>query len=297
MTNESSIPFETYQEAARAVRHRMRHSPTVGLVLGSGLGPLVEEIEDADIIPYGDIPHWPISTVAGHAGRLVIGSLEGTPVLAMQGRAHFYEGHSMAQVTLPVRVMRLLGIDTLILTNAAGGLNPSFQAGDIMVIRDHINLPGMAGFNPLQGPNLGQLGPRFAIHTHIYDNTLRKLAHQVAEENGFSLREGVYVSLSGPSFETPAEVRMLRVWGGDSVGMSTAPEAVVASHMGMRVLGLSSITNMSLDSTEAEEEVSHEDVLRLGKTIVPRLAALLRDLLRQMPAYDMSESDNQPEHD
>ena len=216
-------------------------------------------------------------------------------MLAMQGRIHFYEGYTMAQVALPVRVMRLLGIRTLIVTNAAGGLNPSFTAGDIMVIEDHIFVPGMAGFTPLNGPNLGSFGPRFSIHTHSYTPSLRKLAHRVAEAQAIPLREGVYVSLAGPAFETPAEVRMLRTWGGDAVGMSTAGEVIVAAHAGMRVLGFSSITNLSLSSTEATDEVSHEDVLRLGKSIVPRLATVIRGVLRELPPFDPSAVENKPE--
>ena len=287
-----SIPEAHYHEAADAVRQRLEHIPTTGLILGSGLGPLVEEIQHPTVIPFQDIPHWPHSTVAGHAGRLVAGELENHPVLVMQGRIHFYEGYSMAQVTLPVRVMRLLGIHTLILTNAAGGLNNGFSAGDIMVIEDQIFIPGMAGNNPLYGPNADTFGPRFSIHTHMYDSQLRQLAHRVARENNQTLREGVYVGLSGPAFETPAEVRMLRGWGGDAVGMSTAPEALVAYHAGMRVLGLSSITNLALDSTAAQEEVSHEEVLRLGKLIVPRLAVLIRGVLRAMPPFDPSVNEN-----
>jgi purine-nucleoside phosphorylase len=210
----------------------------------------------------------------------------------MQGRAHFYEGYTMAQVTLPVRVMRLLGINTLIVTNAAGGLNPAFSGGDIMVIEDHIFVPGMAGHNPLYGPNNDSFGPRFSIHTHTYDPALRKLAHKVAQHHGLTLREGVYVCLSGPTFETPAEVRMLRLWGGDATGMSTAPEAVAAYHAGMRILGFSSITNIALDSTESKETVSHEEVLRLGKLIVPRLTIIIRGVLREMPPFDPSVNEN-----
>jgi len=287
-----TIPEAVYREAADAVRQRLTQTPDVGLILGSGLGPLVDEIQNPVIVPYPEIPHWPHSTVVGHAGRLVIGELENRLVLAMQGRIHFYEGYTMAQVTLPVRVMRLLGINTLIVTNAAGGLNPTFNAGDIMVIEDHIFVPGMAGHHPLHGPNLESFGPRFSIHTHSYDPELRRLAHKVAQESGLTLREGVYVGLSGPSFETPAEVRMLRGWGGDSVGMSTAPEVLVAYHAGMRVLGFSSITNQSLDSTDAREEVSHEEVLRLGKLIVPRLATIIRGVLRAMPPFDPSVNEN-----
>lgn len=289
------ITDDQYRAAADAVRSRSSRQPNVGLILGSGLGPLVDEIQDADIIPYPDIPNWPTSTVQGHAGRLVIGELEGQDVLAMQGRIHFYEGYTMQQVTLPVRVMRLLGINTLIVTNAAGGLNPGYDAGDIMVIEDQIFIPGMAGHHPLLGPNNDTFGPRFSIHTHCYDLTLRKLAHSVAQQHGIAVREGVYVSLSGPSFETPAEVRMLRAWGGDAVGMSTAPEVLTANHAGMRVLGFSTITNVSLDSTDSTDEVSHEDVLRLGRQVVPRLARLIRGVLRDIPPYDPGQVDNPPE--
>ncbi len=291
------VPEEHYHAAAAAIRAQIAQRPSIGLILGSGLGSLVDEIEDSQPIPYGDIPHWPHSTVKGHAGRLVFGTLEGQPVVVMQGRVHFYEGYSMGQVTLPVRVMRLLGARTLVVTNAAGGLNTSFQAGDIMVIEDHIAFTALAGFNPLRGPNLDSFGPRFPISTHIYDPGLRKLAHRVAAEHDIPLREGVYVGLAGPSFETPAEVRMLRALGGDSVGMSTAHETTVAYHAGMRVLGFSSITNLSIDHTEASEEVSHEDVLRLGRQIVPRLAILIRGVLRQMPPYDPAEVENHPEHE
>lgn len=290
------ITDDHYYAAADAVRSRSSRRPKVGLILGSGLGPLVDEIRDADIIPYPDIPNWPTSTVQGHAGRLVIGELEEQDVLAMQGRIHFYEGYTMQQVALPVRVMRLLGVDTLIVTNAAGGLNPRYDAGDIMVIEDQIFVPGMAGHHPLLGPNSDTFGPRFSIHTHCYDLTLRKLAHSVAQQQGITLREGVYVSLSGPTFETPAEVRMLRAWGGDAVGMSTAPEVLTANHAGMRVLGFSTITNVSLDSTDSTDEVSHEDVLRLGRQVVPRLARLIRGVLRDMPPYDPGQVDNPPEN-
>ena len=290
-----SIPEAHYRDAAAAIKQRLSQQPTIGLILGSGLGPLVDEIENATIITYDDIPHWPRSTVEGHVGRLVVGDFEGHTVLAMQGRLHFYEGYSMAQVTLPVRVMRLLGIHTLVVTNAAGGLNPTFAAGDLMVIEDHIFVPGLAGYTPLGGPNADLFGPRFSIHTHSYTPTLRKLAHKVAQDNDIAVQEGVYVSLSGPAFETPAEVRMLRAWGGDSVGMSTASEVLVACHAGMRVLGFSSITNVSLDNTASQDEVTHEEVLRLGRQIVPKLATIIRGVLREMPPYDPSEIENRPE--
>lgn len=295
MDAQQWIPEEHYTAAADAVRSRTSRQPKVGLILGSGLGPLVDEISQPDIIPYQDIPHWPHSTVHGHAGRLVIGELEGQDVLAMQGRIHFYEGYSMAQVTLPVRVMRRLGINTLIVTNAAGGLNANYTAGDLMVIEDHIFPGGIAGHHPLRGPNLESFGPRFSIHTRSYSPELRVVAHQVAKANGLSLQEGVYVSLSGPTFETPAEVRMLRMWGGDAVGMSTAPEVLVAYHAGMRVLGISTITNISLDNTAATDDVSHESVLALGRRVVPKLATIIRGVLREMPPYDPAQVENPPE--
>lgn len=295
MDEAHAIPESHYQAAADAIRQRTNQQPTIGLILGSGLGQLVDEVSNADSIPYDQLPHWPRSTVLGHAGRLVVGHLEGQTVLVMQGRAHFYEGYTMQQVTLPVRVMKLLGINTLVVTNAAGGLNPDYSAGDIMVIEDHIFPAGMAGHNPLLGPNLPMFGPRFAAYTHAYDPTLRRLAHAVAQEQGLPLRNGVYVSLSGPTFETPAEVRMLRVWGGDTVGMSTAPEVLVAYHTGIRVLGFSTVTNASLDSTDAVAEVTHEEVLRLGQETVPKLAAILRGVLRQLPPYDPALVENHPE--
>jgi purine-nucleoside phosphorylase len=292
---DQPIPDAHYHEAADTIQKRLKQIPTIGLILGTGLGPLVEDIQNATVIPYQEIPHWPQSTVVGHAGRLVVGELENRLVLAMQGRGHFYEGYSMAQITLPVRVMHRLGINTLIVTNAAGGLNPNFNGGDIMVIEDHIFVPGLAGHNPLCGPNDDSIGPRFSIHTHTYDLGLRQLAHKVAKANNLTLREGVYVCLSGPTFETPAEVRMLRSWGGDATGMSTAPEAVVAYHAGMRVLGFSSITNLALDRTESREIVSHEEVLRLGRLIVPRLATIIRGVLRDMPPFDPSTNENHQE--
>ena len=288
------IPEKHYDEAAEAVRQRSSQQPRVGLILGSGLGTFVDNFENPDVIPYQEIPNWPQSTVQGHAGQLVIGKLGEHVLIAMQGRIHFYEGYSMSQVTLPVRVMQRLGIHTLVITNAAGGLNPDYIPGDIMVIEDHIFPAGMAGHNPLIGPNLDSFGPRFSIHTRNYDPTLRALAHRVAKENNLALREGVYAALSGPTFETPAEVRMLRAWGADAVGMSTAPEALVAYHAGMRVLGFSTITNASLDSTTATDEVSHESVLEIGRRVVPRLSTILQGVLANMPPYNANEMENAP---
>jgi purine-nucleoside phosphorylase len=271
-----------YDEAAAFIRSRTRHRPRVGLILGSGLSGLAERIAHADIVPYAEIPHFPISTVAGHAGRLVIGNLAGVTVCAMQGRFHYYEGYSMQQVTLPVRVMQRLGVETLIVTNAAGGLNPGFVTGDIMLIEDHINLIGMAGANPLRGPNLDEFGPRFPAANRIYTPRLRTLAQDVAAAVAVPLRRGVYLQLSGPNFESPAEVRMLHRLGADAVGMSTAAEAMVAHHAGMKVLGLSTITNVAIDQLESTGQPTHEEVIEAGKVIVPRLTALLLGVLERM---------------
>jgi purine-nucleoside phosphorylase len=270
-----------FEAAADAIRKRTKHTPEVGLVLGSGLGPLAEAVENADIIEYGDLPHWPVSTVAGHSGRLYVGILEGQPVLVMQGRAHFYEGYSMNQVTFPVRVMQMLGIETLVLTNAAGGINPSYKAGDLMLLKDHLGLLMMTGLNPLRGPNDENLGPRFPDMSHVYDLELRRAAREVAGEEGFELHEGVYAGLSGPTYETPTDIRFLRMIGADSVGMSTVPEAVVARHGGMQVMGISSITNVAIDEPDSAQETTHEEVLEIGQIIAPKLTALIRGVLRK----------------
>jgi purine-nucleoside phosphorylase len=271
-----------YDEAAAFIRSQSNHRPTVGVVLGSGLGPLAEQIEEADTIPYTAIPHFPLSTVAGHAGRLVLGRLAGMPVCALQGRFHFYEGYSLAQVTLPIRVMARLGIRTVILTNAAGGVNTSFQVGDLMLIEDHLNLVGMGGHNPLIGPNPEEIGPRFAAMNKAYTGRLRRLAQTVAAEQGLDLRRGVYAFVAGPNFETPAEIRFLRTIGADAVGMSTVPETIVAHHAGLEVLGISTITNLCIDVIDAELEPSHEEVQAAGQIIVPRLTTLLLAILERM---------------
>ena len=272
----------SYDEALAAVRERSNHQPRVGLVLGSGLGGLADVLEQRDVIDSGELPGWPHSTVEGHSGNLVLGKLEGQTVVAQQGRVHFYEGYSPQQITFPVRVMFRLGIEILILTNAAGGLRPDWQTGDLMLINDHINMTGMTGANPLMGPNDESFGPRFPGMSQAYDLELRQRAQQVAAEAGITLREGVYVCLSGPNFETPAEIRMLRVMGADAVGMSTAHEVVVARHAGIRVMACSGITNVAIDQVNSELEASHEEVLEAGQVLVPRLTALLRGVLRTL---------------
>jgi purine-nucleoside phosphorylase len=275
----SEFTLQTYDEAANAILGQTAHRPTVGLILGSGLSALAKAVEDATILPYEAIPHFPVSTVAGHAGRLVIGKLAGVTVCVMQGRFHAYEGYSLQQTTLPVRVMQRMGIQTLILTNAAGGVNPNFAVGDLMLIEDHINFAGMAGFNPLVGPNLEEFGSRFPAMNYTYTRRLRDLAKRVGIEHALSLRQGVYCFLSGPTFETPAEIRMLRVLGADAVGMSTVPEAIIAHHAGMEVLAISTITNVAIDHLDAETAPSHEEVQAAGAVIVPRLTQLLMGVL------------------
>jgi purine-nucleoside phosphorylase len=273
------ISYEQISQAAAYIRAHAAHKPDIGLILGSGLSPLADQIETADPLPYDTIPHFPVSGVTGHAGRLVIGELVGKLVLVMQGRTHFYEGYSVQQITLPVRVMRLLGVSTLIVTNAAGGINPNFKAGDLMLIVDHINLIGLSGSNPLRGPNLTEFGPRFPSMTQPYDPDLIALARNVARRSELTLQEGVYACVAGPSFETPAEIRFLKTIGADAVGMSTAPEVTVAKHAGMRVLGVSSITNVAIQETGTTAETTHEEVLETGQSIVPRLITLLRGVL------------------
>jgi purine-nucleoside phosphorylase len=274
----ASTTAERVAEAAAAIRARASLRPRVVVILGSGLGDLADEVESPTIVPYAQIPNFPVSTVRGHAGQLVIGHLHGTPVAAMRGRVHFYEGYSLREVTFPVRVMDQLGAEILVVTNAAGGLNESFSTGDLMALTDHLNIMGMAGQSPLVGPDEPELGVRFLDMLSAYDTDLRALAMRVAEQNGFTLREGVYAMVGGPAFETMAEIRFLQRAGADAVGMSTIPEVIVARHAGMRVLGLSAITDMAV-GPGAAHEISHADVLAAAERIKPRLAAVVRGVL------------------
>jgi purine-nucleoside phosphorylase len=274
------VTLEHIDQAADAVRQRTSHKPRVGMILGSGLNSLADSIGKADIIPYSELPNWPVSTVFGHAGRLVIGELEGQTVMVMQGRIHFYEGYSLSQITLPVRVMLRLGLEMMFVTNAAGGVNPDFVPGDVMLITDHLNLMGMTGANPLMGPNIDELGPRFPDMSQAYDRQLMATARQVAASENMPLREGVYCALSGPSFEGPADLRFLRIAGADAVGMSTVPEVIVARHGSMRVLGLSGISNKAnLDGSTA---TTHEEVIEAGKIIAPKVEKIIRGVLRAL---------------
>jgi purine-nucleoside phosphorylase len=277
---EEFVTLAEIDRAVDAIRRRTQVSPDVGLILGSGLGGLADSIVGPTVIAVEDIPGWPRSTVQGHAGVLVVGELEGKRVLVMRGRAHYYEGHSISRLGLPVRVMQRLGVDVVMVTNAAGAVNPEFEPGDLMLITDHINFMGMAGLTPLRGPNLDDLGPRFPDMSQAYDRELQTLAQRQARQQGILLRTGVYVCLAGPSFETPADLRFLRGIGADAVGMSTVPEVTVARHGGMRVLGVSGISNKA--NLDGATLTTHEEVLAAGDVIVPKLEALLRAVLREL---------------
>ncbi|MDR5683526.1 MAG: purine-nucleoside phosphorylase [Armatimonadota bacterium] len=265
------------EEAAAAVRKRVPFDPEVGIVLGSGLGALADAIELAGAVSYDEIPHFPRSTVEGHAGRLVLGTLEGKRVGAMQGRIHFYEGYAIQDVVFPIRVLFALGCRTLLVSNAAGGLNREWKAGDLMIISDHINFQGT---NPLIGPNDESLGPRFPDMSRPYDPELVALAERCAVDERIAIRKGVYVAVTGPSYETAAELRMLRGLGADAVGMSTVPEVIAARHLGMRVLGITAITDMA--TGEVVVPVTHEEVLAVARELEPRFVRLVRRILREM---------------
>jgi purine-nucleoside phosphorylase len=263
--------------AVRVIRERFAAAPTVAIILGTGLGGLADQIEASAVIDYGDIPHFPLSTVESHAGRLLCGTLGGKTVVAMQGRFHRYEGYTLQQVTFPVRVLRALGARTLVVSNACGGMNPLWAPGDVMLIADHINL---LGDNPLVGPNDDSLGPRFPDMSQPYDAVLRAVARAVALERGIPLREGVYVAVTGPNLESRAEYRMLRALGADVVGMSTVPEVIVAVHGGMRVLGLSIITDQCLP--DALEPVSVEKIIGVATRAEPKLTEIVSAVVERL---------------
>lgn len=265
--------------ATNAIQRRTEILPLVGLILGSGLGSLADAVQGVRF-EGKDLPHWPVSSVEGHAGRVILGELEGQTVFVLQGRTHYYEGWAMPQLGLPVRVMQRLGVEILIVTNAAGAVNPDLHPGDLMLITDHLNLIGMAGHSPLIGPNLDEFGPRFPDMSQAYDRALQAAARQAAAQLGLSLKEGVYACLGGPSFESPADLRFLRAAGVDAVGMSTVPEVTVARHGGTRVLGISGISNAA--NLDGSTVTTHEEVLAAGKQIVPRLSELVREVLRRL---------------
>ncbi|MED4908767.1 purine-nucleoside phosphorylase [Brevibacillus centrosporus] len=266
-----------FHEAVAYIQPKLEEKPTIGLVLGSGLGVLADEIENPVIIPYNEIPGFTVSTVVGHKGQLVIGKLQGKQVVAMQGRFHFYEGHGLDAVVFPIRVMKLLGVETIIVTNAAGGINENYDPGNLMLISDHIN---MTFRNPLIGPNDDEMGARFPDMSEAYSKELRQIAKQVASEQGIELQEGIYVGLLGPSYETPAEIRMLRILGGDAVGMSTVPEVIVARHMGVKVLGISCISNMAAGILE--QPLSHDEVMETTEKVKTQFLALVNGIVAKL---------------
>lgn len=275
--------FLTLQEidkAANYIRKHTQHKPIAGMILGSGLGELADAVEQADIIATEDIPNWPASTVKGHQGRLVIGLLQGKPVLVLQGRAHYYEGYGMDRVTMSVRVMQRLGINNLFVTNAAGAIDPAYEPGDVMILTDHISLLAMSGLNPLRGPNLDEFGPRFPDMSQPYDQEFIRIALATAKVNEIAAHQGVYICLAGPSFESPADLRFLRTIGANAVGMSTVPEVIVARHGQMRVLGISGISNKA--NLDGSTVTTHEEVLEAGKLIVPKLKTILLGVLNQL---------------
>ncbi len=265
------------QQAAQYIRSFAKEMPQIGMVLGSGLGALAQEIKNPIYIPYDKIPHFATSTAPGHEGRFVLGEFSGKQVICMQGRVHFYEGYPMEQITLPIRTMKSLGVDTLILTNAVGAVNENFSIGDFMLITDHIN---HLGTNPLIGENDPDFGPRFCDMSYTYDKNLQNLFHQVAKEENIPIQEGIYFATTGPSYETPAEVRAFRTWGADVVGMSTVPEAIVANHCGMKILAVSCVTNMAagiLDVTLSEEEV-----IEIASQRAPYFKTLIRNVVAKI---------------
>ncbi|HMD20999.1 MAG TPA: purine-nucleoside phosphorylase [Alloacidobacterium sp.] len=273
MSNDISL-FEQATAAVTHIRARTALIPTIGVVLGSGLGAFADKVAGAVTIPFAEIPHFPKSTVPGHSGKLVIGTLDGVPVAVMQGRVHAYEGYTPQEVTFPVRVLGLLGVKTLVVTNAAGGIRPGLKQGDLVLLSDHINF---TGHSPVAGENDERFGPRFFDMTEAYSKRLRKLAAATAEHAGFPLAEGVYLCVLGPSFETPAEIRAFHSIGADLVGMSTVQEVIVARHMGIEVLGISCVTNLAAGIQL--EPLSHEEVMETGRRVSTRFAQLLTDLI------------------
>jgi purine-nucleoside phosphorylase len=278
----TDVVYEQAHEAAEMITRSIATLPRVGIVLGSGLDTLADALTESLSLPFTAIPHMLPTTVPGHDGQLVVGKLVDIPIAVLRGRLHLYEGYTPQQITFPLRILGLLGIRTCILTNAAGGLNPAFAPGSLMMIRDHIGLPSLAGLNPLCGPNDERFGPRFPALTDAYDPVLRQVVLAAASEHGIPVGEGVYAMVSGPNFETQAELRMLRGFGVDAVGMSTVPEAIVARHMGIRVLAFSTITNLALSDSVTPEIPTHEQVLRIAAEATGRLSVLLQHVIARL---------------
>jgi purine-nucleoside phosphorylase len=268
-----------FQQTKSYLQGRMPMSPSIGVVLGSGLGGFADELENRVEIPYAEIPGWPRSTAIGHAGKLILGELAGVNVVALSGRAHLYEGYSPSRVTYAMRVLHLLGVKSVVMTNAAGGINMDYERGGLVLISDHINLQGV---NPLAGANEDDFGPRFPDMSEAYDLGFREIAQTTAAELGIELREGVYAALLGPSYETPAEIRFLRIIGADLVGMSTVPEVIVANHMGMRVLAISCVTNMAAGILK--QKINHDEVLETGREVRETFVRLLKAVIPKLNA-------------
>lgn len=276
MSDQTTL-LKNIKEAAEYIRGKYPEKPEISLILGSGLGVLADLVEGGVTIPYEDIPHFPVSTVEGHAGELLLGKVEGKHVLMMKGRFHMYEGYGVETVSFPVRVMKELGVEKLLVTNAAGGINTSFEVGDLMLIRDHINFTFR---NPLIGPNNSELGVRFPDMSEAYSRRLREAAKEVAAEQGLKLQDGVYLGLLGPSYETPAEIRMMRTLGGDAVGMSTVPEVLVARHAGIEVLGFSCISNMAAGILD--QPLSHAEVMETTERAKPKFLKLVLGIISRI---------------
>ncbi len=264
-------------ESVNYIKDEIPFEPEIGMILGSGLGILAEEIENPVMIPYEEIPNFPISTVQGHAGRLVIGVLEGKRVIAMQGRFHYYEGYTMDEVTFPIRVMQILGIQTLLVTNASGGINENFHVGDLVFIRDHINLMGT---NPLVGRNFEDFGPRFPDMSFAYNPELIEKGEAVAEKLGIPVQKGIYIAVTGPSYETPAEIKAFRILGADVVGMSTVSEVIAANHMRIKVLGISCVTNMA--AGVLHQPLDHDEVMETATRVKPKFIKLVRHIVKEV---------------
>jgi len=268
---------ERIDSAAEYINGKSGFQPEIGIILGTGLGSLGDYIEKVSVIDYADIPEFPVSTVFGHAGRLILGNLEGKKVVAMQGRFHYYEGYTMQEVTIPVRVMEKLGVKLIVISNACGGLNPSFNAGDIMIMTDHINF---IGTNPLIGPNLDDFGPRFPDMSEVYDKGMVELLEKIAVSQGIKVHKGVYGAVSGPNYSTKAELSMMIRLGCDTVGMSTIPEAIVARHCGLKVAGLSCITDMSIPETMVPP--THEEIVKVADSIKPKFVSLVKQFVKEV---------------
>ena len=265
------------KEIVSYIKGKVDFEPEIGIVLGTGLGGLVNVIKEVAVVKYSDIPHFPVSTVKGHKGQLMFGYIGGKKVVVMQGRFHYYEGYDIKDIALPIRTMHLLGVKTLLLSNAAGGMNPEFSVGDVMLITDHINLMGT---NPLIGPNDDELGPRFPDMSAVYDKELINKAEKIANKQGLKVQKGVYLAVTGPTFETPAEYKYMRIIGGDAVGMSTVPEAIVARHAGMKCFAISIITDLGIEGIV--EEVSHEEVLEVAAKAESKMTNIIKELLEEM---------------